>query len=88
MPGDPDRLGTFIDVVTVENSQPLEARYTSYTSLLCKPRDQGRQGTSIYVVTLETSCHGKARHTHCVCVCVHYTVMLVLWTLYVVTAET
>jgi len=64
VPGNPDRLGTIIYIVIVDNSRPVEARYTTYMYLLCKSRDQGRQGTSTYVVTVETSCHGKARHAH------------------------
>jgi len=30
-PGDPDSLGTFVYVVTVETSRPLDARHTSCT---------------------------------------------------------
>ena len=63
-PVDAGRLGTNIYVVTVETSQPVEARYTSRTRLLWKPRDQGRQGTTICVVTVETSRRWQARHAH------------------------
>lgn len=58
------RLGTNIYVVTVETSQPVEARYASCTQLLWKPRDQGRQGTTICVVTVETSRRWQTRHAH------------------------
>jgi hypothetical protein len=42
VPVDAGRLGTNIYVVTVETSQAVEARYTSCTQLLWKPRDKGR----------------------------------------------
>jgi hypothetical protein len=47
VPGDPGGIGKHIYVFTVESQQPVEARHTSCTQLLWKPRDPGRQGTHI-----------------------------------------
>jgi hypothetical protein len=54
VPGDLGKLGTHIYVVTLETPRVVEAKNTSCTQLLWKPRDPGGQGTLIYVITMET----------------------------------
>jgi hypothetical protein len=55
VPGDPGRLGTPIYIHTEETPRPVEARHTSCTQLLWKPRNPSKESARIYLVTFENS---------------------------------